>query len=241
MGGLHRSDPHHSTQRVRCWSVERVRSTVRALHERPLPEAVSPTVWIAEPTDSAIVLGSTQSDRFVDRRRADQFSLDVVRRRSGGGAVLVDENCLWLDVVIPVADPLWDDDIGRSFHWLGSVWRQTLAELGLATSVHLGAFARTPLSDVVCFAGRGPGEVLVDDAGHMAKVVGISQRRTRNAARFQCAAQLRWDPEPLVAVFAPAFEHGSPLDIDEVRACGHGIGIARSVVIDAFEQALAGA
>jgi hypothetical protein len=29
-------------------------------------------------------------------------------------------------------------------------------------------------------------------------VVGISQRRTRAAARFQCAAYRRWDPEPLM-------------------------------------------
>jgi hypothetical protein len=34
-------------------------------------------------------------------------------------------------------------------------------------------------------------------------VVGISQRRTRGWARFQCAAYLRWDPGALVALLAP--------------------------------------
>ena len=34
------------------------------------------------------------------------------------------------------------------------------------------------------------------------KVVGISQRRTRRWARFQCAAYVRWDPAALVALLA---------------------------------------
>ncbi|HEX6785774.1 MAG TPA: hypothetical protein VF076_01140, partial [Acidimicrobiales bacterium] len=58
---------------------------------------------------------------------------------------------------------------------------------------------RTPWSPLVCFSGLGPGEV---HAGGR-KVVGISQRRTRGWARFQCAAYLRWDPDALVALLAP--------------------------------------
>jgi lipoate-protein ligase A len=42
----------------------------------------------------------------------------------------------------------------------------------------------------------GPGEVTV--AGR--KVVGVAQRRTRDGARFQAAALLRWDPTALVAL-----------------------------------------
>jgi hypothetical protein len=34
------------------------------------------------------------------------------------------------------------------------------------------------------------------------KVVGISQRRTRWWARFQCASYLRWDPAGLVRLLA---------------------------------------
>jgi lipoate-protein ligase A len=57
---------------------------------------------------------------------------------------------------------------------------------------------RTAWSSLVCFSGLGPGEV---HAGGR-KVVGISQRRTRGWARFQCAAYLRWDPDALVALLA---------------------------------------
>ena len=65
--------------------------------------------------------------------------------------------------------------------------------------VHTGEMIRTLWSSAVCFAGVGPGEVLVDGA----KVVGISQRRTRAGARFQCAVMRTWDPSELARIFAP--------------------------------------
>ncbi|HKA04003.1 MAG TPA: hypothetical protein VKD67_06720, partial [Acidimicrobiales bacterium] len=100
----------------------------------------------------------------------------------------------------PAGDPLWSDDIGRAAHWLGDAWTTALATAGVTgATVHRGPLIRAPWSDVVCFAGLGPGEVTIDGR----KVVGISQRRTRAAARFQCAALLRWDPGALVALLAP--------------------------------------
>ena len=51
---------------------------------------------------------------------------------------------------------------------------------------------------LVCFAGLGPGEVLRDGD----KLVGISQRRSRAGARFQCAVHIRWSPSVLVALLA---------------------------------------
>src|SRR3546814_17233262 len=53
-----------------------------------------------------------------------------------------------------------------------------------------------PLGGTVCFAGRGPGEVLRGEA----KVVGIRQRRTRAGARFQCAVPVVWEPALLAAL-----------------------------------------
>jgi lipoate-protein ligase A len=50
----------------------------------------------------------------------------------------------------------------------------------------------------VCFAGLAPREV----SWQGRKVVGISQRRTRVGARFQCALLHGWDPDPLLDVLA---------------------------------------
>jgi len=100
------------------------------------------------------------------------------------------------NVTIPAGDPLWDNDVGRAFHWLGAVWAEVLAAEGLSARVHDGGLRSTPWSGRVCFAGLGPGEVTVEGR----KVVGLSQRRTREAARFQCCALLRWEPERLLDV-----------------------------------------
>lgn len=136
--------------------------------------------------------------------------LDVVRRRSGGGAVYVEPSgTLWVDVVLPRGDPLWADDVGLAAHWLGEVWA---AAIGDRAEVHRGPMVRSEWSDLVCFAGLGPGEVTVDAK----KVVGISQRRTRAAARFQCVAYEHWDPGPLAGLVA-----------DAVVLDGIGVGVGR--------------
>ena len=62
--------------------------------------------------------------------------------------------------------------------------------------VHTGRASPGRFGDLVCFAGRGPGEVF-----HGArKVVGLSQWRAREGALFSSCAYLRWDPAPLLAL-----------------------------------------
>jgi lipoate-protein ligase A len=102
----------------------------------------------------------------------------------------------WIDVIVPRGDPLWDDDVTRSSWWLGDAWARVVRSFGLDARVHRGRLERAPWSERVCFAGMGSGEVSVGGQ----KVVGISQRRTRTQARFQCAALLQWKPEQLVGL-----------------------------------------
>lgn len=184
------------------WAVERRRESAAAFHARPLPERVERGVWVCEPTGSALVLGSAQRDSDVDLRACAAAGVEVVRRHSGGGAVLVEPaSVLWVDVVLPAGDPLWDPDVGRAFLWLGEAWAEALADLGVATTLHRGPMQRSRWSDLVCFAGLGPGE-LSDASGR--KVLGVSQRRTRAGARFQCAVLGAWAPTPLIGLLALA-------------------------------------
>jgi lipoate---protein ligase len=156
------------------------------------------TVRLCRPTGSAVVLGSTQPHAHVDHAAASRARLEVVRRRSGGGAVLVEPGAVvWADVVVPRSDPLWDDDVGRAFWWLGEVWAAALASLGMTgATVHRGGMVASRWSSKVCFAGLGPGEVTVEDR----KAVGMAQRRTREGALFQCAVPLAWDSGRLLDV-----------------------------------------
>lgn len=184
------------------WAVTSHRESAGAFHARPMPGVVEPSVWVCEPTGPALVLGSAQPLEVADAEACERAGVEVVRRRSGGGAVLVvPGELLWLDVLVPAGDPRWDPDVGRAFHWLGDVWVDALDALGVRAAPHHGGLVTTSWSRLVCFAGIGPGEVVLgagDGAGP--KVVGISQRRTRAGARFQCAALLRWDPAALAAL-----------------------------------------
>lgn len=146
-------------------------------------------MWFLEVTQPALVLGSTQA--VPAGPGSCSGDLEVVRRRSGGGAVLLRPGAVvWADVFVPAGDVRWDRDVGRAFGWLGHVWAGALGALGVGeVAVHTGPLVRTPWSAAVCFAGLGPGEVTAGGR----KVVGISQRRARSGALFQCAALLHWD------------------------------------------------
>jgi lipoate-protein ligase A len=185
------------------------------------------TVLAAERT--ALVLGSTQRDDVVDHAAVAAAGVDLARRRSGGGAVLVEPaTTVWIDVDLPAGDPLWTDDVGRSFSWLGRTWATALGALGLDAEVNPGGMCTTSWSRLVCFAGLGPGEVTVGEA----KAIGLAQRRTRHGARFQTAVHLAWDPAPILALLAL-----EPAERDRAEA-----DLATAVVaVDAPADAVVGA
>lgn len=215
------------------WTVERAVGDPAGFHARAVPEAPGRLVWVFEPDRAALVLGSTQSEALVDLEAARAAAITVVRRRSGGGAVLVTPgDMVWIDVVVPSGDPLWDDDVGRAVRWLGETWQGALEEVGVGgTEVHDGPLACGPLGRLVCFGAVGAGEVTLDGR----KLVGISQRRTRHAARFQCALYRTWDPAPLARL----------LRLDEagavaLAAAAAGTGRDGAPVVDAFLRRLPG-
>lgn len=166
----------------------------------PRPERSATFHAVASRT---LVLGSAQRDSDVDHRVAAALGTSVVKRRSGGGAVLlIPGEFVWLDLVIPATDSLWSDDVGQAMEWVGELWQRALNEVEMPTDVNRVGSVRGDgdgqWSRQVCFAGVGRGEVLQGER----KVVGVSQRRTRAAARFQSLCHLRWRPELVSALVA---------------------------------------
>jgi hypothetical protein len=181
-----------------------------AFHARPLPDDPRPQIWWNHVTGPALVLGSTQRDlSIVDEAACRAAGVEVVRRRSGGGAVLLTPGHIeWIDVIVPFGSPGWADDVHAPMAWLGEhlaqVVRDMLASIPsiderLNVTVNRGGMVRTGWSSLICFDGLGPGEVLL--GGH--KLIGISQRRTRAAARLQCAWHSVYEPGLLVGLLAP--------------------------------------
>ncbi|MGI8493562.1 MAG: lipoate--protein ligase family protein [Acidimicrobiales bacterium] len=186
----------------RRWAITHVQGRAGQLHAEAAdllrgPGPAQRGVRAVELTVPAVVLGSSQPGTHVDERAARAAGVDVARRRSGGAAVLVDGALVWVDLVIPAADPAWSDDVGRAAWWVGEAWCGALGALGVVgAEVWRGPMRRPPWAQWVCFAGLGPGEVMV--AGR--KVVGVAQRRNRLGALFQCAVLLDWDPAALLGV-----------------------------------------
>ena len=172
------------------WALQAMVADAQSLHSADLAPARG--VWLMTPTRAAFVLGSSQSEQDLDAPFCSSRGIDIVRRRSGGGAVWVDPvDSVWVDIVIPRSDPLWIDDVGRAMHFVGRAWCDVLSSLGMGdVIVNDGPHVANDWSKHLCVAGRGTGEVFTHSG---AKVIGISQRRTRDYARFQCIAYLAWD------------------------------------------------
>ncbi len=168
-----------------------------------------------------LVLGSTQPSTVVSAAAAAAAGVAVERRRGGGGAVLLQPgDHLWIDAWIPRSDPLWVVDVAGATEWAGSWWSAALGEAGVAgLTVHAGKSEPGPLGDLVCFAGRGPGEVFAGGR----KLVGLSQWRARQGALFSSCLYTRWDPDPLTALLV-AGEGGRGRLVDSLR--GVAVGMA---------------
>lgn len=165
-------------------------------------------VVICRPTEEALVLGSAQREPPTAGAPGD---LPVVRRRSGGAALLVAPGAqCWLDVYLPPGDPLVQSDVGRTAWWLGESWAGALAALLPACSmlsVHRGPNVRDRWSSLACFTGIGPGEVSLDGR----KVVGISQRRGAFGVWLHSMALLSFDPARLAGMLAADHDEASEL------------------------------
>lgn len=169
------------------WKRHHWRGTAGDFHA--LNPASERAVWWCDVSQSALIVGSSQSVDLIDRECADTHHIEVVRRRSGGGLVFVHpSDSVWIDVTISRDDPLWTDDVTSSMLWLGEVFVQALSPW-ISAATYRDAFVAGEFGRDVCFASHSPGEVFVGDH----KLVGISQRRTREGARFQCVLYRQWN------------------------------------------------
>jgi lipoate-protein ligase A len=168
----------------RLFDVERFRS---------VPERLAVA---REVSRSALVLGSTQPTELVAPLEMRRRHVELDRRRGGGGAVYLEPHRqLWIDAWIPRDDPLWVFDVSVAAEWVGAWWVNALSGHGQqGLDIHTGRSVPGEFGELVCFAGRGPGEVFLGGR----KVVGLSQWRAREGALFSSCAYLRWDPVPLL-------------------------------------------
>jgi lipoate-protein ligase A len=131
------------------------------------------TMFVVRTERPTLVLGGSQPTDVLDPEKI--VGTPLRRRRGGGGLVLVRPDDLWVDWWIPRNDDRWNYDVHVSSLRVGQWWAEVLSARVQGVRVHEGPLEGDDAHRVVCFAGRGPGEVFVNDR----KAVGVTQWRVR--------------------------------------------------------------
>jgi len=161
--------------------------------------------WMA--SSPAVVVGLGLRHRLasiVDAERCKAAGVQILERRAGGGALLLDERMMCGAVCVPRASV--PEDVTESYRWLGDLLASRLRTLGVADArrVEIDEARKDvaelksrddPLARILlatCYGALSPHEVVVGNA----KLVGLAQVRRRHAALFQFGI-LRRDQSPL--------------------------------------------
>jgi len=209
--------------------------------ERPLFDADAirgierRTAFIRRVDQSTLVLGSTQDAAIVDAAAMADRGVELARRRSGGGAVLIQpDRAVWVDTWVPRADPLWNDDVAESRAWVGRWWAESLGTADL--EVHGGPPIRPRWSDLICFAGVGAGEV----RHRGRKVVGVAQWRSREGSLCHSLAYLGVDWADLTELLNLGDERGDATrDLEATTvAAGELVGVDRVGLVSSLIERL---
>jgi lipoate---protein ligase len=151
--------------------------------------------WYSTSTP-ALILGKGQPAFHVDSDACHEAGVSLLRRSSGGTAVLMTRDLLMLDVALPNNHLLYAADVTKSYRWFGEVWVAALHTFGLPARTLSTQEARDdaqnldPFSRRVCFGGLSPYEVVVNHR----KIVGLAQIRRRSGVLIQSGIYMHLEP-----------------------------------------------
>ena len=192
----------------------------------------SPTLGAPRRPGAVVVLGSTQPVEVLDDRAIERDGVAVLRRNGGGGAVLLRSEDCWVELWLPAE--VAGDDVRATAALVGGWWAAALGELGVVTTRHRGGMVDAAQGAVACFAGIGPGELLVE--GH--KLLGLSQWRAREGALVSSVLAAS-PPSDLAAYLSPRSDAvpslASATCLNEALS-----GVGADALAAAFEREVAG-
>ncbi len=132
---------------------------------------------------AAIIMGCSQRPDEGQIRRSEEAGLAIIRRRSGGGAVLAGPWMLSITVFIPPDHPVAQQNIIEVFSWLEQIWIDSLRACGVpcrgvdqAMIDNSKTISQQQDLKWACYASLSHGEIVSDDGR---KLVGLAQIRKR--------------------------------------------------------------
>lgn len=159
----------------------------QAWNDRQLRAPPRPAWRLWRYREPAVVLGVGQRTLEDSTQCAP---VAVLRRRAGGGAVLVGPWMLGLSVALPADHPLVEDGLLPAYRWLGETVARALSFDGVrchALEPQMLPGHAAAARDWACFGSLSPWEVLCDGR----KIAGLAQVRTRDVVLLVGGVLLR--------------------------------------------------
>lgn len=157
-----------------------------------------PTLRLYGWPGSTMLLGAGQPASAVDREACERLGVPLLRRMSGGTAVLHDENTISLQLTLPAGHPLVSDDIHRNFRWFSEFLITALGRLDIEANWVSLEQARTeqapPGLEGACYSTLAPYEIAVDGR----KLIGHGQMRRVRATALQAMVYRIFEPSRTV-------------------------------------------
>ena len=139
---------------------------------------IPPTVRLYGWAEPAITLGYSQkTEREVDIERCRELGIAVVRRPTGGRALLHHQGELTYAVVAPVSLAPFDRGLKATFSAVSEALLAGLQNFGIQGDINTSKQRSGPVRSPACFASLNHCEITVDGK----KLIGSAQKRTAKA------------------------------------------------------------
>lgn len=196
--------------------------------------------------DAAVIMGCSQKPDQAQQQRAEQAGLPIMRRGSGGGAVLAGPWMLSVTLFIPADHAIAEQNIIEIFSWFEQIWLTALHQCGVpCKGVDQPIIDRSKeISETrqlkwACYASLSHGEVVSEDDR---KLVGLAQIRKRKGVALVSGLHLQpcdWTTlSEIVVAKAGQGESLAALNSDAQTLSGKSAETLLTEVLTALRNAL---
>lgn len=183
-----------------------------------------PTLRLYRWQPPAISLGLLQPFEAINETACRQLGFEIVRRPSGGGAVLHQHEITYAVVVDGKLCP-YGSSVLSTYRWLAEGLKAGLKRLGVDISSSPSSQSTSPATKSFCFARLTDADLSVNGR----KLGGAAQARKRNFLLQHGSIPLQLDMEAIERIFGST-DRGQFTWVEEV--------LGRDIALDEFAEAL---